>query len=393
MTAVTSITRGSDGLMTTLTFNMPTQTTPFAPSRERGDQGTGMPASCSLSVFCRTLSQMVYTMKTAAHSAHPLSNQTCLGVQPTSDSAGPRVGYEARCWPENYFALFPSEWGVLDGVTEAADGGGGEGDASTVGFPGDHCLAGWTTACTTTVTAGAGALVAKYPQAWCCPPGQWACATATGPTDKMAPQRLCRSVMAASTGTEIWMTWDPPFEIATRLGSSSSSLDAFTWKQTVDGEPDPDFAPTVYRKVFPLAMSSAGAAEGGGGSGTGTGSGSGGGSDSGVAVVTVTAEAQISTDWVTEVVTARGDAVSGSSMQRRLFSPSSVLGDDPQYWRCAVAGVLGAAFAAIAVSLLGFVLLHRRVRGRNRRRHEVLAAAAAAACEDADEKCEVGVLM
>ncbi|KAF3059881.1 hypothetical protein GL218_04923 [Daldinia childiae] len=96
MTAITKTTRGPDGTQSTLTYHLPPQTTPFAPS-----QSQAMPSSCSFSVYCRSLSYYVYSMNTAAHDPHPLEGQHCLAVQDLASDR--RVGYNAECWPENYF--------------------------------------------------------------------------------------------------------------------------------------------------------------------------------------------------------------------------------------------------------------------------------------------------
>ncbi|KAI1781506.1 hypothetical protein F4818DRAFT_39703 [Hypoxylon cercidicola] len=363
MTAVTKSTRGADGVLTTLTYELPSQTTPFAPSRQQGGQGTGMPDQCSISVLCRGLSYAAYSSRTAAHDPHPLAGQVCLGVQPTSTAAGgggwDGVGFEEACWPTNYFALFDDEWALLDGGPRAKTGAtsGRAGDAPTAAFPGDRCLAGWTTACTTTVTAGASPLQAFFPQAWCCPPGAWTCATGTadgdGGGDGLAPQRLCRSLVnvgASPSPTEIWMSWDPPFQLSSTLGSWS---EAFTWKAPVPGETDPARAATVFRKVFPLALSSGGA--------------------SGVAGEAVMAETVAVAVAVTEMEmeVARPTGVAG----RSLF------GDEPS--RGAVAGFLGAAVATVAVSLLGFALWRRA------RRRDGMNGGTAAVREDGKYEAEV----
>ncbi|KAI0181003.1 hypothetical protein GGR52DRAFT_583427 [Hypoxylon sp. FL1284] len=380
MTAVTKSTRGANGILTTLTYELPSQTTAFAPSRAPGDRGTGMPARCAISAFCRGLSYAAYSSRTAAGDPHPLAGQTCMGVQATTTtSAGstPRagVGFDEACWPTNYFALFDDEWGLLDGVAGTAttadaaaaaftdsDGGGDEdggddgGDsASTAAFPGDACLAGWTTACTTTVTAGASPLLALYPQAWCCPPGGWACATATA--DGAAQQRLCRSLVlfsssassSSSTGrekeetmttsTDIWMSWDPPL---------------YTWRAPVTAalETDPAQAATVFRKVFPLALSS------------------GGGEETFVVAETATAVPRVE---------ARSSSLPLDGDESAHVSS----------W-CMAVGFLGAV--ALGISLLGFALWRRAKGGRAKRCRE---EAVSAAVEDGDARktYEVEVLL
>ncbi|KAI1378369.1 hypothetical protein F4677DRAFT_392738 [Hypoxylon crocopeplum] len=346
MTAITKTTRGIDGSETALTYHMPAQTTPFAGPHDQRDPGSEMPPSCSLSVFCRGLSYYVYSMNTAAGVQHPLQGQHCLAVQ-TLDGPGPgpRVGYDEHCWPENYFALFANEWGDLNGAPRTA----AEGDASTVAFPGDRCLAGWTTACTTTISGGGGD-ADLYPQAWCCPPGQWTCATATGEGDRQAPQRLCQSAMTGSTDTDVWMYWDPAFYTLTPDGSTTTLFEAYTWKAGVTGEPEAALAATVFRKVFPLALSSEPGLVGQG-------------DETAAAVFTVT-----------EIVTATAEARAG--LQKR-FPESSLwlpLGDSAVVSRYAVASLLGAAIVSTMVLLLGFALLYRA--RRNRMRLEATAIAA-----------------
>ncbi|KAI1101531.1 hypothetical protein F4804DRAFT_294398 [Jackrogersella minutella] len=400
MTAITKTTRDSDGTLTTLTYEMPSQTTPFIPGHTSGDSLTEMPSSCSLSVYCRSLSYYAYSMNTAAHNPHPLEGQHCLGVQ-ANPGGGEVVGYNEQCWPENYFALFDNEWGDLNGAPRTRD----EGSASTVAFPGDQCLAGWTTACTTTITAdgllmprrrrrrGAeGALADEFPQAWCCPPGKWSCATATGDGDEQAPQRLCSSVLTGTDSTKVWMSWDPAYYTYTPDGTTSRYFEAYTWPADVPAESDPEHAATVFRKVFPLVLTSSGSE-----SGDVSRPGAGGGelADAGevpaVSDVETTAELGIPVTFrETDAVTTPGPPV----LQGRAHVPLAI-GEDGLAARCAVAGLLGAAVATAAVSLLGFGILHRR---RNRDRRCRAAAAAAAAVGDGvakgpfeDEKCGVGM--
>ncbi|KAI4860925.1 hypothetical protein F4820DRAFT_86325 [Hypoxylon rubiginosum] len=387
MTAITKVTRGVNGMLTTLTYELPSQTTPFAPSRRPGDEGTGVPSQCAISVFCRQLFYGTFTSKTAAHDAHPLAGLRCQGVQATTDGAGwEAVGFEATCWPTNYFALFDYEWGVLNGANELPPTASiDSGDVPTAAFPGDRCLAGWTTACTTTVTAGASPLLAYYPQAWCCPPGRWSCATATADDDPFAPQRLCRSLLlvdsstltstegesgSAPPETEIWLSWDPPHEMSTRRGgggggggSGDGWSEVYTWKAEVPGETDPAYAATVFRKVFPLVLSSGG--------GTGRAEG---------ADATETEAVRVAVTEVAAIPAAAMPRAAG----RSLFGD----GDAQLLSRGAVAGFLGAAAAAVAMSFLGFGLW-RRAR-RNRRDREAVTATAALR---EDGKYEVEILL
>ncbi|KAI8960272.1 hypothetical protein F5Y11DRAFT_358556 [Daldinia sp. FL1419] len=383
MTAITKTTRGPDGALSTLTYHLPAQTTPFAPSQAQGV----MPSSCSFSVYCRSLSYFVYSMNTAAHDPHPLSNQHCLAVQDIMTDS--RVGYNADCWPENYFALFDNEWGELNGAPRS----GNEGSASTAAFPGDKCLAGWTVACTTTITAeeqdidigiGIGieaprgstnnesrplpnAKVQKlYPQAWCCPPGQWTCASATGPGDRQSPQRLCQSVLTEPSSTPVWMYWDPAYDTETLDGSTLSRFEAYTWTAEVPPESDPARAATVFRKVFPLVLSSSsgvGVSVAAGAAGAaGEGSSKAVGTGVVTAVVTVTEVVVIEPDPVPktalplEIIGRRMEP--GPVFPSRAHLPTS---------RCLAAILLGAAFATAAMSIFGFMLLYREKRRRGRR--------------------------
>ncbi|KAI0382746.1 hypothetical protein F5Y04DRAFT_42779 [Hypomontagnella monticulosa] len=364
MTAITKTTTAGDGMTTTLTWIMPSQTTPFVPTRSSGSESeTDMPASCSLSVYCRNLSYYLYSMHTAAHTPHPLTGQHCLGVQRVAemyhtDLAG--VGYDDACWPINYFALFPSEWGELNGLERSTD----EGDRSTVAFPGGNCLQGWTTACTTTITPADGGLE-KYPQAWCCPPGQWTCATATADGDKAAPQRLCQSALTGTAETQVWMYWDPAYYTYTPFGingTTSNLVEAYTWTADVSLETDPALAATVFRKVFPLVLSSD----------TGYG-------EATAAVTAVMNEAVSETHW------KRGELETSVSPLRR-----DILGS-----RDIIATFLCAALGAAAAILLGFVMLYRSRRRADRRRRGVAAADASykGLFEDEGGAYEVGILL
>ncbi|KAI1468274.1 uncharacterized protein F4812DRAFT_470897 [Daldinia caldariorum] len=518
MTAITKTTRGPDGSQSTLTYHLPPQTTPFAPPpQQQQQQGatsiTTMPPSCSLSVFCRGLSYYVYSLNTAARDAHPLAGQRCLAVQElaASTEAGggagagrwngagkgtrvedgnwdggdgdvaKRVGYNEDCWPENYFALFDNEWGELNGAPRS----GNEGSASTAAFPGDRCLAGWTVACTTTITAGDGGGrdrgrgrgmrgdvgvgvgwgknrngsengnrngaadgnerngsfqavgvgvgeeedVELYPQAWCCPPGQWTCATATADGDRQAPQRLCQSYLTGSAPTPIWMYWDPAFDTVVPDGSTSSPFEAYTWTADVPAESDPALAATVFRKVFPLVLGS-----GGGGSdsnaGTGTGTGNpglgadssssdGGGGDSSSDSDKVTEEPPTIT--VTRVITLdpMPQTTSSFAMAERnrrwgiesesstgtgplpppvLSSlPSSPPGKHVLTPRCLASVLLGAAFLTAVISFVGFALLYRLRRRNSRRKgYRVVSSAippAAKAPLEENGKFDVGDLL
>ncbi|OTA78354.1 hypothetical protein M434DRAFT_38508 [Hypoxylon sp. CO27-5] len=369
MTEITSAILGSDGITTTNTYTLPPQTTPFVPLLSSGDtrtDTTDMPESCSLSVYCRSLSYLVYSIATAGHNPHPLEGQHCLAVQPTPDW-GQQVGYNKGCWPSNYFALFNNEWGDLNGAPRTRN----EGSYSTAAFPGAQCLAGWTTACTTTITGdgGDGASKAEYPQAWCCPPGQWTCATSTGDGDKQAPQRLCQSYLTGTTSTNIWMYWDPPFDSFTPQGSSSGLFEAYTWTAGVSPETDTAHAATVFRKVFPLVLSSS----------------------RGMVVettVTVTAKATavdvgVGVEKEDEhrrhtptpgVVTETEMETTTTPIQGRAESgPLLWLSEQELASKCLAAGLLGAAIAMTVVSVVGLFMLYRREK-KHRKHCEVTAA-------------------
>ncbi|KAI1213355.1 uncharacterized protein F4807DRAFT_261511 [Annulohypoxylon truncatum] len=406
MTAVTRTSRGDDGTISETTYIMPEQTTPYAPLRSASDTLTGtgsnMPNSCSLSVFCRSASYYVYSMATAAHSPHPLSGQHCNAVQ-RDPGWGQLIGFHDDCWPQNYFALFPYEWAEMNGASKTTN----EGDGSTVAFPGGHCLEGWTTACTTTITAGGLRHVVRdgagnevrahdgekeyYPQAWCCPPGEWACATQTGDGDRQAPQRLCRSVLTGTATTQIWMSWDPAYYTFTPTGSSSSIFEAYTWTADVPEDPDPENAATVFHKVFPLVLSTSGSwsssttssssssTSSSSSSSSGSGSGSGSGSDD--------MQPRIGEDLPTVegsdigcLVTLNGtETVTVSvtpSVEPRIIGREEpfAFGDAALTSRCVVAGLLGAAAATVTLLLMGFGILYRQ-KNRDRRRRDAATAA------------------
>ncbi|KAI1413544.1 hypothetical protein F5Y13DRAFT_198376 [Hypoxylon sp. FL1857] len=381
MTEVTSATQGSDGITTTNTYTMPAQTTPFVPPLSSGDSRTDttdMPESCSLSVYCRSLSYYAYSMSTAAHDPHPLDGQHCLAVQPTP-AYGQQVGYNQGCWPENYFSLFNNEWGDLNGAPRTRN----EGSYSTAAFPGGHCLAGWTTACTTTITGddSASGKPAEYPQAWCCPPGQWTCATATGAGDEQAPQRLCQSFLTGTTSTSIWMYWDPPFDSFTPEGSTSGLFEAYTWTADVPGESDLSHAATVFRKVFPLVLSSA--------------SGRGSGLEEVIPMTLAAAREREKESGrpitVSDIVTKTVTTTVASLQRRHGSEPSLLLDKQAVTSKCLLAGLLGAAVAMAMMSLLGLVMLYRR--GRRDRRCRKIVAASLIKGPFEDGKHEEGVLL
>ncbi|ORY65458.1 uncharacterized protein BCR38DRAFT_484878 [Pseudomassariella vexata] len=213
---------------------LPPQNTPFSYAAG-GDP-------CRLSVYCPQMTNLVYSSESSAQH-HPLSGNDCIAVQ-TTEQFGTRIGHETKCFPESYFAIFGQEYvwlnGAADGVTVT-----NEGADSTLAYPGNACLSGYTTACTTTLFHQ-GSL---FSQAWCCPSGStgsWTCATATADYDEAAPQRLCKSLMTEST--QVWMSWDPPYTWA-------HSKDLYTWYVDITSE-SPQYAASVYHKVFPLQLMS-----------------------------------------------------------------------------------------------------------------------------------------
>ncbi|KAK7917327.1 hypothetical protein PG985_010935 [Apiospora marii] len=200
---------------------LPTQVTPFS------YDSPGDP--CRISVYCPFLTYLAYSK-----SLNGLRSQQCLGVQ-TGGEYGTHLIHQEKCFPSNYFSIFPNEVETLFNSDPTAD----ERARSTLAYPGTACLAGWTTACTTTLTHQG----SPYPQAWCCPSGGWSCATEAGVSDREAPQRLCQSPLSEST--TIWMTWDPAYSL---MGS-----DMYTWTAEVTSE-EPQNAATVFHKVFPLQL-------------------------------------------------------------------------------------------------------------------------------------------
>ncbi|KAK8102579.1 hypothetical protein PG984_015725 [Apiospora sp. TS-2023a] len=200
---------------------LPTQVTPFS-FNAPGDP-------CHLSVYCPYLTYLAYSK---SHTA--LRSNKCLGIQ-TGGVFGTALTHQEKCFPSGYFTIFPNEYDPLYISNPITD----EGDRSTLAYPGTACLAGWTTACTTTLTHQD----SPYPQAWCCPSGGWSCATETDASDKAAPQRLCQSSLSEST--TIWMTWDPPYSL---MGT-----EIYTWTAEITSE-KPQDAATVFHKVFPLQL-------------------------------------------------------------------------------------------------------------------------------------------
>ncbi|KAI0133910.1 hypothetical protein BJ170DRAFT_178748 [Xylariales sp. AK1849] len=217
---------------------LPPQTTPFSYIAP-GDP-------CHQSVYCPWVTQAIYTYLTAS-SSHPMQSQACFAVHTILWTGAPRPGYESHCFPEGYFNLFPSQTDQLNIYATP----GNEGGHSTLAYPGTDCPWLWTAACTTTITHQD----SLFPQLWCCPPGGWTCATAIGPSDKAAPQRLCKSLMTEAT--EVWMSWDPP----AFSESTNTAVERYTWPAPIVAEA-PENAANVFHMVLPLSMTQGIAARG-----------------------------------------------------------------------------------------------------------------------------------
>ncbi|ETS81437.1 hypothetical protein PFICI_06439 [Pestalotiopsis fici W106-1] len=202
---------------------LPAQTTPFS------YDGPG----CTPSVYCADLTTVVYPQ-----TSYQFGVSLCFGVNAVESvvalSTGVYMAYNNFCMPENYYELFGDQrkQAVYDWPHATS-----EGARSTLAYPGTACPNQWSAACTTTLTHEG----LQYPQAWCCPPGDWQCTSGVGPMDATAgPQRLC--VSAVSEPTEVWMSFDP----ATTL---SNGQEAATWHVPVSGN-----GALVYHKVFPLSL-------------------------------------------------------------------------------------------------------------------------------------------
>ncbi|RYP08775.1 hypothetical protein DL764_001686 [Monosporascus ibericus] len=93
-------------------------------------------------------------------------------------------------------------------------------DLTTVAFPGDACISGWTTACSPIVTGDYGI----SPQTYCCPPGGYTC-------DLQRGRREC--VSSLSTPTVIWIgntTTSYGFETTTFAGSGDGEEPIRIWR-------------------------------------------------------------------------------------------------------------------------------------------------------------------
>ncbi|KAI1083864.1 hypothetical protein F5B20DRAFT_525678 [Whalleya microplaca] len=204
-------------------ITLPPQTTPYiVPSN---------PEVCHLSVYCKQVSQVLYTSIDTL-----LSGQVCQAVHGMTAPNGALtgVGHITSCYPDGYFSVFDDLYDELwYAPTEPY-----EGASSTLAYPGTACMSDWTTACTTTVTHE-GSL---FTQAWCCPHGSWQCTDRQRDRQSGFLGRHCISRLTEST--PIWITWDPPY-------SGSGDDEYYTWT-VIATSTAYEHAASVYHKVFPL---------------------------------------------------------------------------------------------------------------------------------------------
>ncbi|KAI0378460.1 hypothetical protein F5Y04DRAFT_291040 [Hypomontagnella monticulosa] len=209
----------------------PPQTTPFTPPHS---------ADCTMSVLCEHLTYSNY-----ADGNQSLSGMSCQAV----NRLGRReVGTQTACFPEGYLTIFKSTSETHSGTKSTKILPTESPGSLTLAYPGSACISGWTTACTTTITARG----SKDPQTWCCPPGSWTCASQqphiaafslhSSQEEAAVTGRYCASVMTEAT--EIWMSWDPPMTL-------SDDGMYHTWTASVTAEPTQSAA-TVFHPVFPL---------------------------------------------------------------------------------------------------------------------------------------------
>ncbi|KAI2634276.1 hypothetical protein GGS26DRAFT_590119 [Hypomontagnella submonticulosa] len=214
-------------------LTLPPQTTPFTPSPD---------VDCTMSVLCEDLTYSNY-----ADGSQSLSGMPCQAL----NKLGRReLGTQTACFPEGYISLFaPLTSEIYTGTDSGIPSVTKSPESLTLAYPGSACISGWTTACTTTVAAEG----SEYPQAWCCPPGSWTCATEQprvagvsreDPGEGAATGRYCASAMTEPS--EIWMSWDPPVTLSDD-GSYKS------WTASVTAEPL-ESAATVFHPVFPLQL-------------------------------------------------------------------------------------------------------------------------------------------
>lgn len=117
----------------------------------------------------------------------------------------------------------------------------------TVAYPGTACPAGFTPACTTTLAlTNPAAKTRPYTgiltQTWCCPSGSidpWVC-TDRDQSPQQPTSRLCVSLLAGSTATNVWFSADPA--VTTSKARSSYTTSAV----------GPEISIRVLRAAFPL---------------------------------------------------------------------------------------------------------------------------------------------
>ncbi|CAJ2511500.1 Uu.00g071250.m01.CDS01 [Anthostomella pinea] len=206
-------------------LTLPPQTTPFVP-----------PPGCELSVYCYAYYHLAYVQATST-SKHALSGEECQAIHKFKESKTEYIGHNTACFPDGYASLFPDQSGEpVSGMGDATN----DAALATAAYEGTACIADWTAACTTAVTQQGQA----YSQAWCCPPGGWACTSRLGYPGETVEERLCISTLTEAT--DIFMSWDPPYTDETRSQH-------FTWTAAITSEPA-QFGLSVYHRVFPLQL-------------------------------------------------------------------------------------------------------------------------------------------
>ncbi|KAK1760046.1 hypothetical protein QBC47DRAFT_76 [Echria macrotheca] len=244
-------------------FTLPPQTTPFAP------------AATAAAAACNSRSRSVFCFATAGQLSR---GYACDLVDSINTSEYQYLN--AACYPPHY-----------DLVNH------GEPDLDrTLAYPGTACPAGFTPACTTTLTlaeptAKPDAYSATLTQTWCCPRpattgsgNDWVCTD----RDQLAPtSRLCMSLVAANTKANVWLS-----------AAGTRGTPAYTTSAV-----GPEMSVRVLRAAFPLGevrqevldglagLAVPAATEGGGGAGnqtatpTTTAAASGGGSGSNAGMI------------------------------------------------------------------------------------------------------------
>ncbi|KAK4449034.1 hypothetical protein QBC34DRAFT_463614 [Podospora aff. communis PSN243] len=199
------------------TFTLPPQTTPFAPS------ATALAAGCnprSRSVFCFTTAGQL------------IPGYACDLVDRIDVNSYEYLNN--NCYPPHYDLI--NQLGT---------------DDRTLAWPGTACPAGYTPACTTTITlSNPSAKPTPYTgtltQTWCCPAaansndGAWVCTD----RDQLVPtSRLCLSLAAPSSAKRIWFSADPALAATARSGGNP----AYTTSAV-----GPQMSIRVIRAAFPL---------------------------------------------------------------------------------------------------------------------------------------------